>query len=375
MPIKPDQPFPKSPGDPIRSKDWNDAVNEIIRLDNAKANRAGDTFSGPLTVQGTLTAQADILAGNSSVHFTKVDHNWSALGDTLGYAAIENSSDYGTLMIVGRTLTTSPLHRSVSVWDELNVHGPLTVQGTLTTQADIQAGNSDLYFTKTDHAHTGFGNTLGYAAIENSTNYGTLMILGRSVTTNPLRRVVSVWDELNVNGPLTATSGGDFNGVTVGMVPPSAPGRQPPPAADFPFPYETIICNDVGHNLRLATVDALFFHTGYSVSPKALVDRNGLYQQSSSRELKESIASLAVDDAVAILDTLNPVEFVYKDDESHRRQLGFIAEETPTLFTSSDGKMVAVSGIVALLTRMVKEQGQRVDQLMAEVEQLRASSV
>lgn len=55
MPLIPDPPFPKTQGDNIRSKDWNDAVVEIVRLDNAKANRAGaETFAGPLTIAGSV---------------------------------------------------------------------------------------------------------------------------------------------------------------------------------------------------------------------------------------------------------------------------------------------------------------------------------
>src|SRR3954447_19879120 len=56
MPFTPDTPFPKSRGDSLRSKDWNDAVRELIRVDAAKVNRAGgDTLAGPLTIDGPLT--------------------------------------------------------------------------------------------------------------------------------------------------------------------------------------------------------------------------------------------------------------------------------------------------------------------------------
>ena len=54
MPLTPDLPFPKSPGDAIRSKDWNDLVTETQRLDNAKVNRSGDAITGPLTIAGAL---------------------------------------------------------------------------------------------------------------------------------------------------------------------------------------------------------------------------------------------------------------------------------------------------------------------------------
>jgi hypothetical protein len=76
---------------------------------------------------------------------------------------------------------------------------PLDVRGA------IGAGNSDVYFTNTGHFHTGFGNTPGYAAIENAADYNTLMILGRAGTS--VGRRVDVWDYLQVNGRLRSTTG------------------------------------------------------------------------------------------------------------------------------------------------------------------------
>jgi hypothetical protein len=67
----------------------------------------------------------------------------------------------------------------------------------------IFAGNSDIYFTKTDHDHSGIGNTPGYAAIENARNYEALMILGRATYPGGvLTRVVQLWDYLEVHGKL-----------------------------------------------------------------------------------------------------------------------------------------------------------------------------
>jgi hypothetical protein len=54
MPITPNPPFPKNQGDIIRSGDWNQMVNETIRLDNDKLNRAGDAITGSLTIGGSL---------------------------------------------------------------------------------------------------------------------------------------------------------------------------------------------------------------------------------------------------------------------------------------------------------------------------------
>jgi hypothetical protein len=77
---------------------------------------------------------------------------------------------------------------------------PLYVNGP------VAAGGSEIIFTDAAHNHSGRGNTAGYAAIENSTDYGgTLMILGRANT--PVGRRVDVWDYLQVNGRLRSTTG------------------------------------------------------------------------------------------------------------------------------------------------------------------------
>lgn len=78
--------------------------------------------------------------------------------------------------------------------------GTRTPAGKLDVQGSIVAGGSDIYFTETDHVHTGFGNTAGYAAIENAKNYNALMILGRSTGIANEGRRVEVWDYLRVNG-------------------------------------------------------------------------------------------------------------------------------------------------------------------------------
>jgi Chaperone of endosialidase len=78
------------------------------------------------------------------------------------------------------------------------------VIGQVAVNGAIVAGNSDLYFTKTDHRHSGFGNTAGYAAIENAADYTSLMILGRSGT--PVGRQVQLWDYLKVNGTFVNNS-------------------------------------------------------------------------------------------------------------------------------------------------------------------------
>lgn len=75
--------------------------------------------------------------------------------------------------------------------------------GELEVSGGIRAGNSDLYFTKTHHNHSGIGNTQGYAAIENAADHDALMILGRAGTDKG--RKVKLWDYLQVNGSMDIT--------------------------------------------------------------------------------------------------------------------------------------------------------------------------
>ena len=74
----------------------------------------------------------------------------------------------------------------------------LTVRGKLASAGDIEANNSALYFKGTDHKHSDVGNAQGFAAIENSQDLNALMVLGRTTSTNPLSRIVGIWDRVGI---------------------------------------------------------------------------------------------------------------------------------------------------------------------------------
>lgn len=97
----------------------------------------------------------------------------------------------------------------VRVWSPAN--NSLTVEAgsgavSLNVQGALYAGGSEIYFTETNHTHTGIGNAPGYASIENSSNYGALMLMGRNTgTAQNVNRVVKLWDYLEVNGTMRIT--------------------------------------------------------------------------------------------------------------------------------------------------------------------------
>ncbi|HZR29843.1 MAG TPA: hypothetical protein VFA71_13780 [Terriglobales bacterium] len=118
--------------------------------------------------------------------------------DPQGYIGINQTKPEARLDVNGDTIIRGDLAlggKLAPASGNLNVAGKLASTGDATVGGAIEAGNSDLYFTNTTHEHSGKGNTLGYAAIENSKGYGALMILGRA---NPLGRIVGLWDRLGI---------------------------------------------------------------------------------------------------------------------------------------------------------------------------------
>src|SRR4030042_5737252 len=91
---------------------------------------------------------------------------------------------------------------------------------------------------------------------------------------------------------------------------------------------------------------------------------------SSSREQKEAIESLTKEEAADTLMGLEPVKFAYKTDPSEKH-VGFIAEDVPDLIATKDRKGLSPMAIVAVLTRVVQEQGKTIQELSSEMKELK----
>jgi hypothetical protein len=93
----------------------------------------------------------------------------------------------------------------------------------------------------------------------------------------------------------------------------------------------------------------------------------------SSREYKENIKGLKLEDAIGTLQGLNPVTFSYKvtPGENH---VGFVAEDVPNLVATKDRKGLSPMDIVAVLTKVVQEQQKMVKELKGENEGLKAKN-
>src|SRR5215203_514989 len=102
MAFTPDSPFPKTRGHVIKSKDWNDAITEVQRLDTAKVNKTGDSISGPLTISGNvgigLIGPQKALSVNAALNVDQANANNGAVnpGITFGSSSGEGMASKRT---------------------------------------------------------------------------------------------------------------------------------------------------------------------------------------------------------------------------------------------------------------------------------------
>src|SRR5215207_6767924 len=285
----------------------------------------------PLIAQSNSTA-IGIINGNGRQAFAlNIDGNGGAT-NTRGVPTLYDKYD-GTW------------HQCISLKNGRVGIGTYDPQGKLDVSGDIRAGNSDIYFTRTDHNHTGIGNTAGYAAIENAANYGALMILGRAGTSRG--RYVRLWDYLQVNGGMDVT--GSLGVGTAGS-----------PVKLHAVGNRIRIDNGGGRTLDLrADGSALDLESN---GADLYINNNGVpvrirnQQSVSSRDLKDNIADFTTREATEALEGLNPVSFTWKDDGKKTRHIGFITEDAPRIAKSADEKAIIPVHILAILSKVLQEQ-------------------
>ncbi|MFB2875383.1 tail fiber domain-containing protein [Floridanema aerugineum] len=100
----------------------------------------------------------------------------------------------------------------------------------------------------------------------------------------------------------------------------------------------------------------------------------GQLVQASSRELKENITDFSTQEAIKTLAGLNPVKFNYREDPEKGLTVGFIAEDVPDLLATHEKKGVCALEIVAVLTKVIKEQQMELSLLRERVTTLEAKA-
>lgn len=86
----------------------------------------------------------------------------------------------------------------------------------------------------------------------------------------------------------------------------------------------------------------------------------GRLSKVSSRKFKDNITNLSSQEAFEALEKLNPVKFNLKADDEKMLHLGFIAEDAPDMVATPDKGAITNGHIVAVLTKIVKEQQKKI---------------
>ncbi len=139
------------------------------------------------------------------------------------------------------------------------------------------------------------------------------------------------------------------------------------------------ISNDTGAYKTLMIVGNKSANLGRRVSIWDRLEVNGALTywsmaQVSSRKLKKNILDISAEEAVQSLAQLNPVKYNLKADKDNNLHLGFIAEDVPDLVASRDRKTISPNHIVAVLTKVLKEQQNTILELAEKVKALESQT-
>ena len=91
----------------------------------------------------------------------------------------------------------------------------------------------------------------------------------------------------------------------------------------------------------------------------ARLDNAGIWQNGSSRAMKQGVRELGIAEALAALDGLQPVRY-FHHAVAGDEYLGFIAEDVPELVATEDRQTLGSLDLIAVLTRVVQDQQRRI---------------
>ncbi len=127
--------------------------------------------------------------------------------------------------------------------------------------------------------------------------------------------------------------------------------------------YQLIINRD-GHYVGIGTEICPSYPL--HMASGAHVTVGGVWTDASSRDLKENIQDITIEEALAALTLLTPKKYNYKTDKEEE-YLGFIAEDVPDLVATNDRKSMSSMDVVALLTKIIQEQQKKNGELESRI--------
>lgn len=257
---------------------------------------------------------------------------------------------------IGKLLTA----QSCTISGQLTANSDCEVQGDLQVVNGLTVGNVSVTNNATiggSLSVSGITNVGSNLEVAKTINAGENLVIKKDAAINGNLSVMGTLSRLDVAENFRATvRAADFYLGYSGRR--GTPGRAIVDAAD------TLWINYLDWpNTRIWASDRI------TLEGNVFVEGNLI--QSSSRELKTQITDLSSREALALLDGLKPVHFVYKSDPEGRASLGFIAEEIPPSLASASREGIYPIDMLAVLTKVVKEQLVVNAQLVEEVKEIR----
>ncbi len=338
-------------GVPIVSSQW-DSSNGGINFSGGNVGIESPMPAERLDVAGRIKAGA-LAIGPWPPNSNYVFFGTTALNqaDAGNYALLQ-----GAAQSVGVTFLNSPesIQFRIRNVDQM----VLRQDGELR----ILANTNPVHFTSFWHGYP--DSVLNRAEICNDTGtYKTLMIVGNKSA--GVGRRVSVWDRLEVNGTLL-TTGSTGIGTS----------------------WPQVKLHVVGNRIRLTNTSLPDRYVDLRADGSALdleshggdlyINNHGLtytrirnFVNISSRDFKDEIMELSAAEAQELFDHLHAVKYHHKDDPNQRQHIGFVAEELPSLLTTPDQKAYKPTDILAILTKVIKSQQARIQDLLEKMADLR----
>ncbi len=356
--------------------------NSFIGYYAGYANTTGNSnnFIGYFAGYSNTTGNQNTFLGHGAGYFNTTGYENTFIGYFAGYS---NTTGYNSTFLglsAGYANTTGNSNTFLG-----NYSGYSNTTGNSNTFLGYYAG----YTNTTGYSNTFLGNAAGFY---NSTGTGNIFIgnaaglyvtgsnklyIANSATSAPL--IYGEFDNgiLAVNGKfgvgtqtptypmelkttgrnatfvLQRTDGGAINFVNA-----TPAYGQFGTGNDYPV---RILVNSTWR-MSLNTDNSLAMINGASCTA------GGVWTNASSRELKENIEGLTVEEAAEVLAKLDPVKYNYKADKEERH-VGFIAEDVPTLVASKDRKSLSPMDITGVLTKVVQEQAKMVKELQKAIQE------
>ncbi|WP_415406931.1 tail fiber domain-containing protein [Sulfurovum sp. CS9] len=344
--------------------------NTFIGRDSGNNNTTGsrNTFSGTWSGGSNLTGDANTFSGNASGAYntTGWGNTFSGVNvghfNTTGHSNTFSGSESGTFNTSGIQNTfsgfASGFNANVNKSVFLGFHAGYNATRDNTLYISNTDTESPLIYGEFDNDLLRINGTFEVnGTIENNDTI-TSIWSGSHEVGDGLTNLVTLSAD-NTDG-ITSDAGFSIKNARAGFRWSFRTGE----------PNEGFIATKIGTGgaeFELRNTDTSYTNVSMALGNGATCTSTGQWVDASSRDYKENIKTLDTQTAMEAFKQLNPVTFNFKRDEGKELMTGFIAEDVPELVATEDRKGISSLEIVALLTKVVKEQEKVMVETRAEL--------